>query len=161
MLRWAVPSDAARLAEVHTRSWQDAYRGILPQEFLDSLSVERREAWWREKLEEGRKAHVLDHDGIVGFCHAEASEAEDGWGEVYAIYLHPDAWGRGHGHTLLQAGLEYLKDSGFERALLWVLEDNFRARGFYESEGWDLSRRFQILEIGGAQVTEVRYEIGL
>ena len=65
------------------------------------------------------------------------------------------------GSHLMAAGVTRLLGLGFDEALLWVLEDNQSARRFYESKGWVLSKRFQVLEIGGTPVTEVRYETSL
>ena len=159
-IRLADSADAPALAHLHVRSWQAAYRHILTRDYLDSLDVGRRTDHWRRVLEEGARVLVAELDGLVGFCHAGESN-DEGWGEVYSIYLLPEVWGRGHGHDLMEAGLGRLRDAGFDQALLWVLEGNDRARRFYERQGWVLAKRFQILEIGGTPVTEVRYEIEL
>lgn len=157
MIRRAVVADASALAEVHITTWQVAYGGIFPNDFLESFDQLGREQWWRRTLGDGAVVHVADDDGVVGFCFVGPAD-DEGWGEVYAIYVHPDHWGAGHGFELLRAGEASLRDSGFERALLWVLEDNERGRWFYERQGWTLGRPFRVEEIGGTQVTERRYE---
>lgn len=159
-IRLAEVADAPILAEMHVRSWQAAYRHILPAEFLDSLDVAQRAVFWKESLGEGAQVLVAVDDQVIGFCHAGES-SDQGWGEIYSIYVDPDHWGRGVGGELLAAGQKRLETFGFNEALLWVLEDNQSARRFYEAKGWELSKRFQILEIGGTPVTEVRYEIDL
>jgi ribosomal protein S18 acetylase RimI-like enzyme len=156
-VRRAVVDDADAIADVHVSTWQAAYAGILPETFLSSLDRSRRASWWRRFLGNGALVHVVDDGGVVGFCHADGS-SEEGWGEVYSIYVHPDAWGAGHGRALLAAGESRLASLGFDRALLWVLEENSRARGFYGSQGWALGRPFRVEDIGGEQVSEVRYE---
>jgi GNAT superfamily N-acetyltransferase len=160
MTRWAVVNDAPGLADVHVTSWQHAYRGVLPDEFLDSLSRERRERWWRRFIADGAQVHVVGDDRVVGFCHAGMSD-EAGWGEVFAIYVHPRHWGLGLGRELLTAGQKTITEIGFSLALLWVLKDNRRGRSFYERQGWELGKPFRVEEIGGTQVTEVRYELDL
>ncbi len=156
-IRWARAEDAADLADVHIETWQVAYEGILPGPFLLGLDRERRRAWWRRTLGEGARVHVAGDDGVIGFCHAGASH-DAGWGEVFAIYVHPSHWGTGVGRDLLGAAEEQLRDDGFERALLWVLEQNVRGCRFYERQGWTRGKPVRIEEIGGAQVTELRYE---
>ena len=157
-LRWAVPDDADDLAEVHVTTWQQAYSGIFPDEFLGKLDRGSRARWWRGFIADGASVHVAVADeAVVGFCHAADSD-DQGWGEVFSIYVHPDHWGFGHGRALLAAGEETLARAGHRRALLWVLEDNRRGRRFYERQGWVLGAPFRIEEIGGVQVTEVRYE---
>ena len=160
-VRLAEVGDAPILADLHVRSWQAAYRHILSGEYLDALDVAHRSDFWHRLLENG--AHVLVaevQDHLVGFCHASDSN-DQGWGEVHSIYVDPGHWGRGAGTRLLAAGEGRLVDLGFKKALLWVLEENQSARRFYESQGWLLGKRFQVLEIGGTPVTEVRYEIEL
>lgn len=160
MTRWAVAGDAPALAEVHVESWQHAYKGVFPDEFLRSLDRDRREEWWRRFITDGARVHVIGDGRVVGFCHAGVSD-EAGWGEIFAIYLHPDHWGLGLGRELLLAGQRTITESGLTRALLWVLEDNQRGRAFYERQGWRVGKPFRVEEIGGTQVTELRYEIDL
>lgn len=157
MVRLASIRDVEALAEIHVRSWQAAYAGIFPEEFLDGLDRERRARWWRRFISDGATVHVSEADGVVGFCTAGDSD-EDGWGEVFAIYVHPEHWGEGHGRELLMAGESGLAAIGHERALLWVLEANSRGRRFYERQGWTVGRPIRVEEIGGIQVTELRYE---
>lgn len=142
------------------KAWQSAYRHIFPAEFLDSFDRAAREQWWRTTLEDGDTVHVADDGGVVGFCFAGPAD-DDGWGEIYSIYVHPDHWRAGHGRALLRAGEETLRGSGFDRALLWVLEANDRGRLFYEREGWRLGKPIRLEDIGGTHVTERRYETSL
>lgn len=160
-IRRAAPEDAARVASVQIEAWQHAYREILADDFLDSLHLESRTRWWERFLGDATMVHVSEADGeVVGFCTVGPSD-DAGWGEVFAIYVHPDRWGEGHGRRLIGAGEASLREAGFRRALLWVLEANYRARAFYERQDWTLGSRFRVEDIGGVQVTEVRYETWL
>jgi GNAT superfamily N-acetyltransferase len=160
MTRWAVPEDANDLADVHVTTWQRAYRGILEDGFLQDLDRQRRAAWWRRFIEDGARVHVVGERPVVGFCHAGASD-DEGWGEIFSLYVLPEKWGTGLGLELIGAGEGTIREGGFTRGLLWVLESNVRARAFYERQGWRLGKPIRLEEIGGAQVTEVRYEKSL
>ena len=161
MTRLALGADADALARVQVDTWRVAYRGMLPDDYLDSLQVEPRIGRWRRFLRDGATVHVADEAGeVVGFCSV-GSSGDEGWGEVFAIYVHPSRWDEGHGGELLEAGEGSLRDHGFSRALLWVLESNARAREFYERRGWSLGKPFRVEEIGGVQVGEVRYQTEL
>ena len=157
VVRRAIVDDATDLAEVHVTTWRQAYAGILSDEFLAGLDAESRARWWRQLIGRGAEVHVADVGRVVGFCHADSSDGV-GWGEVFAIYVHPAHWGAGHGCALLRAGEETLMAKGHERALLWVLEANERGRRFYERQGWSLGKPIRVEDIGGVQVTELRYE---
>ena len=161
-IRRAVVGDARAISDAHVRSWQAAYRGMIPSEYLDSLSdrLEQRARFFTERLEAGAEIYVAEQDGIVGFVLIGTSE--DGQhAELFAIYVDPDHWGEGHGHDLLVAAEERLAEMDHELSILWVLEGNVRARAFYEAHGWVDSKRSALLTIGGADVTEVRYEKAL
>lgn len=160
IVRWATVDDAEALAEVHVSSWRTAYAGIFPDRFLDGLDRAQRSRWWRRFIEGGGRVHVSESDGVVGYCHAGDS-SDEGWGEIFSIYVHPDHWGKGHGHDLIEAAESRLADLGHGRALLWVLEANDRGRRFYERQGWTVGRPIRVEEIGGVQVTELRYEKAL
>jgi ribosomal protein S18 acetylase RimI-like enzyme len=102
-----------------------------------------------------------DEGSIVAFASCGDSRDAPGEGELFAIYALPEAWGSGAGSALMDAVLRALRRSGFATAHLWVLEDNPRARRFYEREGWtdDGERREE--EFLGAPITEARYRITL
>jgi len=161
-IREARLEDAAGLAMVHVTSWQEAYRGLIDQAFLDSLDVFGRTETWDRMLRQHR-ARVLvaeGDEGVIGFCSVGQS-GDEGWGEVFSIYLSPDHWGRGVGRRLLSSGEQALSEAGEERGLLWVLDTNRRARAFYERQGWALGKPIRIERFGEHDVTEVRYEKSL
>ena len=158
MVRPARPDDAVALGKIHVTAWQQAYRGVFTDDFLDGLDSEARADWFRRTIGSGPEILVTEESGrVAGFCIFGPAD-EEGWAEVYAIYIAPDLWGRGHGRALLEATEQRLADSGYGRVLLWVVDSNRGARAFYERVGWSLGRRVRLEEIGGAQVTLVRYQ---
>lgn len=142
LIRPASVDDAHDLAVVHVRSWQQAYRGLMPQAVLDGLSIAEREAGWARLLAETPRASqtiVAEHDSaIAGWASYGTARDEHapGSGELWGIYAHPDAWSTGVGHALLTAVEQALRSDGHETAYLWVLEGNERAARFYERHGW-------------------------
>ena len=168
-IRPARTGDAPALALVHVRSWQGAYRGLLPQEFLDGLDPAQRAGFWERVLAAaGARSGVVVADageslaGFAGFGPARDEDADPGQtGELWAIYLHPDAWGQGWGRQLMAAAVTGMADAGFSQAVLWVLDSNERARRFYQAAGWSPDGAAKGDTIGGAQVTEVRYRRSL
>ena len=54
---------------------------------------------------------------------------------MYAIYVRPEAWGTGSGWALMDAAVAWLAER-WREAILWVAEENPRARRFYERYGW-------------------------
>lgn len=163
-IRPATPDDAAAISDVHVRTWQAAYRGVLPQDYLDGLDPSQREAGWRRLLSERppREATlVTEVDGqIVGFANVGPSRDEDAAesdGELRAIYVDPDRWDSGAGRELMIAGLDALHAAGFQQAILWVLIQNERARRFYEAGGWRADGAAKQEDSFGVQVSELRY----
>lgn len=158
-VRPAVVEDATRIAEIHVGSWQVAYEGVLASEFLEGLSIPSRQEWWRRRLSNPvNQAEVLvvEKSGeVVGFASVGPSGGAEG--EVYAIYVAPEVFRLGVGRQLIAAGEASLGRAGFDEAILWVLEANERARSFYEAVGWRFDDALKLEEIGGVQVTEVRY----
>lgn len=162
-IRPATLDDATAIAEVHVRSWQETYVGQVPQAYLDALSVADRTASWRDQLAGAPPPDILvaiEDDRLVGFVvvgRSRDDDADDTTGEVLAIYTRGKVWGRGVGRALMEQGLGVLADRGFENATVWVLDTNERARRFYEKGGWALESETRISEIGGQEVTELRY----
>lgn len=172
IVRRAVPEDAARIAGVHIGTWQAAYRGQLPDAFLDGLSagLERRSEWWRGEIATPRspshQVWVAEADatvaGFVAIGPANERDVGPSVGEVYAIYVEPRFWDRGVGRALFEKAVGELKAHGFKAAVLWVLGTNERARRFYEIAGWRTDGAAKTeTRPGGVELNEVRYRIDL
>ncbi len=113
-VRRASIEDASRIAEIHVRSWQRVYQGLIPQAYLDGLDPALRTGRWAESLAESDWSHggtliVADDDGgTLGFANAQTcrdDDADTSVAEVWAIYLAPDACGKGLGRELMTAAL--------------------------------------------------------
>src|SRR5690242_2177442 len=114
VIRAARVADAAQIAVVHVRSWQGAYRGLMPQAYLDGLDPAQRLGRWERSLAEvdaGRSGVLVADAGgdLLGFASYSPSRDSDAdsdrVGEVGAIYLLPSAWGEGIGKRLMEATL--------------------------------------------------------
>jgi L-amino acid N-acyltransferase YncA len=161
-IRPARREDAAAIAEVHVRTWQSAYEHVFGAEQLGTLDVAARARRWEEWLTEGETAFVAEDAGrVVAFAWVGPAAEVPGAGELYAIYALPEAWGSRAGTELMRTAFAALREAGFAEAVLWVLEDNPRARRFYEREGWGLAGVRREIDHLGARVAEVRYRIVL
>jgi GNAT superfamily N-acetyltransferase len=161
-VRRALRGDAAAIADVHVRTWQTAYEHVFGPERLAGIDVSRRASGWARGLADGEIAFVAEEDGrLVGFASVGPARDLEGLGELYAIYVLPEAWGTGAGPGLMRAAVGELRAAGYADAVLWVLEDNPRARRFYEREGWEHDGSVKEDEFLGLRVPEVRYRIRL
>jgi GNAT superfamily N-acetyltransferase len=160
-IREATPEDAPGIATVHVESWRTTYRELLPADFLADLSVERRAAYWAEFLrrpDRDSSMLVAEEAGrIVGFVVAgpERTGTPNYRGEVYAIYLLESHQRRGIGAALLRAAVAWLRSSGYNSMLIWVLAGN-PSRGFYAAMGGQPVAT-QPITIGDTTLEEVAY----
>jgi ribosomal protein S18 acetylase RimI-like enzyme len=160
-VRRARPADAAAIAEVHARTWQAAYEHVFGAERL-ATRVPDLALWTRILANERVEVNVAEAGGrIVAFVSGGPSRDDDAEGELYAIYALPEAWGTGAGAALMRAGLDAMRGAGYRDAVLYVLDDNPRARRFYELAGWSVDGGTKHQLWRGAEFDEVRYRISL
>jgi ribosomal protein S18 acetylase RimI-like enzyme len=160
-VRRARLEDAAAIAEVHVRTWQAAYEHVLGAERLGAIDLDRRRENWRRALTEGWGDVWVAEDesgSVVGFVSIGDSRETDGEGELFAIYVLPEAWGSAAGRELMAEARDALRER-YPTSILWVLEDNPRARRFYEREGWEHDGGRKDDELLGVTVSEVRYRL--
>ena len=138
---------------VHWKSWQEAYPGIVDQQYLDTLTLDKCESIayrWTDNI-----IIAKDGDAVVGFVGYGKYRNDElqNTGEVFAIYVLEGYYGQGVGYRLMQAALSRLAD--YPEIAVWVLKDNKRAIKFYERCGYRFDGREEILDLG-SPVVEAR-----
>ena len=174
-----MPEDARSIAAVYVRSWKGAYPGLIPQSYLDALTVDDRVGMWEETLDTSDWPHAgvivllgpARDDGaegpITGFVSfgptrdADADADAEPVGEILNIYLDPVAFGSGGADVLMSAVEVALRGAHFTSASLWVLGTNARARRFYERRGWRPDGVTKVHDWGAFVATDVRYVLPL
>ena len=159
-LRPAEPEDALAVARVHVRSWQVAYRGLLPDEYPGGLRPEDRASKYdsstRDPLQP-RTIVAIREEAILGFATTRLLP-DAASGELCALYVNPDDWGQRIGATLVAAARSHLLSLGVQDALLWVLTGNLRAERFYQRDGWTSDGIRRTDTVWGITVEELRYK---
>lgn len=149
--------DRLAVSRIYEESWRSAYRGIVPQAYLDSIPAGQwapaldRPGWVTLVMAEGTRLI-----GTSSLCPSRWPECP-GFGEIVSLYLLPEYMGRGCGRALLAAAVRELERQGFRDILLWVLEENFRARAFYEKNGFRPGGVSMESEVGGKRLRELLY----
>lgn len=162
LIRRACAGDERQIAHVHTESWKTTYRGIVPDAFLDRLTIESRLPQWEQALcEQGEERIVLvaeQEDGtIVGF--ASGGKEREGSlpyeGELYALYILKAMQQVGIGRQLATSMVRELQQLGMGSMVIWALEQNPACR-FYEKMG-GMPVRKQPITIAGRELVEVAF----
>jgi ribosomal protein S18 acetylase RimI-like enzyme len=158
----AGPADAEELARVHVRSWRESYRGMLPEAYLARMSEADFSRRFRRALTfPGPNEATLaaaTRDGLLGYVQAGPSRAGvEGEAEVATLYLLREAQGLGLGKRLLVGAARAMAAQGACSLMLTVLQDNVRARGFYEHLGGAPDPPRPERGPGGTLLNEVAY----
>jgi GNAT superfamily N-acetyltransferase len=167
-IRPATLADVPALARVHIASWQTAYRGILPDDWLDRMMeglprrIERWETGMRTPESPGAQSFVAEDGtaGIIGFVGGGAArDARVGFtGELFAIYLLAEHRRHGLGRILFRRCVEHIRALGHLDMMLWVLEANHGSRRFYEAMGGaPIPGATKEVTIAGLTLPEIAY----
>lgn len=129
-VRRPTSADAGAIADVHVRSWQIAYRGLVPDEVLDNLSIAHRKSTWQTLLARNAKG------AFTLVARSRDDDAGERTCEVAALYVDPDHWRAGIGRKLLVTALREVAAAGAEHVTLWVFAENHPALAFYRRFGF-------------------------
>lgn len=162
VIRQAVPDDALAVADVHVRSWQAAYRGLMPEEYLAQLRAEDRAKFYDFSMDEPGKPFTqvsLIDGAICGFVVTMPSRLPEmpDHGEICALYVAPEHWRSGTGSALMAAAFQRLTSQEFKSAYLWLLAGNLRGEQFYQHHGWMRDGTSKEETIFGVTVSEERF----
>ena len=159
IIRKPLLADAENIARAHVKAWQETYRGIMPDDFLDSLSLETRIQNHKKSIPEIGYLIAEEAGEILGFiCYGQSRDSKDAKdGEIFAINMIDKGKGRGIAAEMMRRATVEMAASGWKSLSLWVVEGNARARGFYEKMGGVTNGEEKTRPFGGRDVTEVKY----
>lgn len=161
LIRRARPQDALRIAEIRVESWQQTYKGLIPDNYLNNMRVEDSAVMWEKVLEAASDAactFVLEVNGdICGFASgitlAESKEGFDA--ELTGVYVLPQVQRSGVGRRLVSKVAATLAQAGATNLLVWVLAEHRAGRDFFEAIGGQLKAEklfdwdeFELKEVG-------------
>lgn len=149
--------DLYAISHIYEASWRFAYKNIIPESYLGNIPA----GYWVSFLKNPDiNTLVMIENGIFigtsSYCKSRFEEFAD-FGEIISIYMLPEYIGKGYGKKLLEAVVNKLVALDYHDIFLWVLEDNLRARAFYEKAGFTLNNKFLDDNIGGKELREVQY----
>ena len=134
LFREAVREDVPAVQAVARASWHGTYRGILSEGAIDAFL---RRAYGELSLERTRSEGglwVLEVVGrVAGYVRLRA---QGNVGYLNAIYLLPEAQGKGYGRRLWEGAEAWFRARGIFDVRLTVAVENYKARGFYERLGF-------------------------
>ena len=132
-IRQAEKEDVRQIAEILVEDWQTAYRGIMDDAFLDSMSADQR---YEIEVKRYQKFIVAANgDEILGYAWLEASDEEPADCEVIALYVRYAKRNRGIGKLLMRHAVDHFRETGKKKMIVWCLKENAESRKFYEKIG--------------------------
>ena len=161
-VRPATVRDAKAIAETHIAASRAAYQGLVPDEQLNTLPLDKREQFWRDAIqfmEPQVQVAVLDGQlvGFVGFDRSRDKGTPSTTGEIWAIYVDPAHWDKGVGVALWDAANDGLKEEGCTKVTAWVPVRNERALRFHERAGFKREMTsLKTVTFGAVKLEEIR-----
>jgi GNAT superfamily N-acetyltransferase len=160
-IRKATLADAAEIARVGIVSWNETFRGIVPDSFLDRMDLAERTQWATDYLNDPNvEVYTVvaeEEEMIVGYAAGGPNRWTDDvyGGELFSLYLLRKMHRRGIGRQLVQAVAQGLVRRGYTNMLVGVLRDN-PARAFYERLGAVYVKEGAFI-VDGVEILELAY----
>jgi len=161
-IRKVQPGDESTLAYIQTESWKSAFKGILKADILERCTnIEKATSMYKSLLDENKgNGYIQFVDGkphCIAYWDAARDETMKDKAELICIHSLPGNWGKGYGRSMMERVLEDIKAQGFNEVYLWVFTENYRARRFYEYNGFTCTDKIQ----PALGTEEICYEKGL
>ena len=139
-IRLAKPVDAPDMAEIHARSWEVAYKDIIPMEYIKAKNATRLELYQRIITDENTIQYVIQVDnktaGIMGVGEPQDDDVDDSYYELHGIYLHPDYYRKGIGTDAVNFAFDKARKLSKKFMNVWVFAENYNSINFYKKCGF-------------------------
>ena len=135
---------------VHYKTVREAYEALLPEEYLERQTLEKCVS--AAKTNPQNTLIAKDGERVVGFCcyNECRDDGMEDTGEVFALYILAEYYGKKIGFNLMNAAMEKL--SAYDKVYLWVLQGNNRAIDFYRKYGFAFDGASEEIKLGDAKI---------
>jgi len=163
-IRLATPGDASDMAEVGMRSWEIAYKDILPEEYIREKNATRPEQFKQNITHENKNQYVIRLNdktiGIMKIAPPTDDDLDDTFYEVHYLYLHPDYFRKGIGTQAMQFAFDKTRSLGKKHISIWVFTENISTIKFYEKCGFARDGKTALQDRGRAvEIIRMRSEL--
>jgi len=160
LIRRATLDDVSVCAQIHIQAWQETYRGIIPDSYLDIVDLSKRASMWKKIIENKNIFNFvaeIEEVGVVGYLTGGKNRSSffPDYGEIMGIYLLKEYHHKGIGQTLFNFGLRVLRENGYKKVSLWVLKENSTCIFYSKMKGY--TDKEQEIEIAGKKLLEIAY----
>lgn len=159
--RKAEIADCEEISKVYAESWRSAYKGLISQNYIDSITDNR----WTDKMiksllqNEYFSLCAEDNGKVIGNIQFGKSREDDmpAYGEIISLYILPEYLGQAVGYNLLCKAIDVIKQQGFKNIYLWAMNGNIRADKFYTRNGFVKTQDIKEIEIDKQKVICYKY----
>jgi GNAT superfamily N-acetyltransferase len=140
-IRKVQTGDEKILAHIQTESWKIAFQQILSKEVLSNcINIDKAKEMYANllinKIGNGLILSVDNKPHCIAYWDKTRDEGMSDYAELICIHSLQENWGKGYGSMMLEYVIKEVKESEFDKIMLWVFEKNARARKFYENHGF-------------------------
>ena len=159
-IRRATEKDLIGIAQVHVETWQSTYKGIIPEDYLQSLTIENRLKNWQRHLKTLHTATFIAENeagAVIGFAIGGPEQTSHPLyqAEIYAIYILDTYQRNGVGKQLIKPIAKLFEEKKYPNMIIWALEENSNHL-FYQSLGGQIVASKNI-SINGKVLKEIGY----
>ncbi len=139
-IRPGTGDDLFAIAGVLVDTWRSAFRGLLPDDFLDGMSREEQAVRHARRMGSPGVCYLVAVEPstgeIIGFVNFGPGRgtAPDNIHEIYALYVRAEHQRSGIGTALVGLAARHCAEKGAKSLFAWVLSGNPN-RKFYERLG--------------------------
>lgn len=136
MVRRGETSDISKMAEIYCQAMKEAYKDILPKDYLEHVTIEEAKNIWKNFIEKrGNLCLLWEEYDILGFAGIKEDEEKKRCTMLSSLYVAKDVQGRGIGRRLIEEVFQEARKRGSEFVSVSVVMKNERAKNIYEGLG--------------------------
>ena len=141
MIRKAILSDAKNIAILIVSGWQTAYKGLINQNFLNSMSISKMtEGWSKNIASQNKDNHIFVYEnnnkilGVIRFGKPDDENSSYN-AEIHVLYVEPSLKRQGIGTKLFNFAKDYFIKNNTINMIIWCLKGNIPSINFYKKMG--------------------------